>query len=93
MLRAAPECLRALRYVLVERSAVLRAEQRDRLPLEPADEALGPFVRRSTRTRPCPRSRAGPVFTALEELPALAAADAVVIANELLDNLPFGIAE
>ena len=46
VLRAAPDCLRALRYVLVERSAALRAEQRERLPLEPADEALGPFVRR-----------------------------------------------
>ena len=94
VLRAAPACLPALRYVLVERSPALRAEQRERLPMEPADEALGPFVRRApTKTRPCPRPAAGPVFTALEELPALAADDAVVIANELLDNLPFGIAE
>ena len=35
---------------------------------------------------------AGPVFASLEDLPALTV-DAVVLANELLDNLPFGIAE
>jgi SAM-dependent MidA family methyltransferase len=36
---------------------------------------------------------AGPVFAALSELPALHASQAVVLANELLDNLPFGIAQ
>jgi NADH dehydrogenase [ubiquinone] 1 alpha subcomplex assembly factor 7 len=93
VLRAEPECLRALRYVLVERSPALRAEQRERLALEPADEALGPFVRRANDDQAVPAAGAGPVFAALEELPALAAGDAVVIANELLDNLPFGIAQ
>jgi SAM-dependent MidA family methyltransferase len=93
VLRAAPDCLPALRYVLVERSAALRAEQRDRLPLEPADEALGPFVRRSDDDQAVPELGAGPVFTALAEMPALSAADMVVLSNELLDNLPFGIAQ
>jgi NADH dehydrogenase [ubiquinone] 1 alpha subcomplex assembly factor 7 len=93
VLRAAPDCLRALRYVLVERSAVLRAEQRERLAIEPVDEALGPFVRRLDDDTPVPARAAGPVFTALEELPTLSAKDTVVVANELLDNLPFGIAE
>lgn len=93
VLRAAPDCLRTLRYVLVERSAALRAEQRSRLPLEPVDEALGPFVAGPNEDQPEPARRAGPVFTSLEELPALAAGDTVVLANELLDNLPFGIAE
>ena len=93
VLRAAPECLPALRYVLVERSAVLRAEQRDRIQLEPADEALGPFVRRSDDDQAVPELGAGPVFTALAEMPALSAADMVVFSNELLDNLPFGIAQ
>ncbi len=93
VLRARPECLTALRYVLVERSALLRAEQRDRLPLEPVDEALGPFVRSAAEDQAVPEQSAGPVFTALEELPALAASPAVVIANELLDNLPFGVAQ
>jgi SAM-dependent MidA family methyltransferase len=93
VLRAAPDCVRALRYVLVERSAALRAAQREHLPIEPVDEALGPFVRRDDEDRAVPAPLAGPVFTALEELPALAASGAVVIANELLDNLPFGIAQ
>jgi NADH dehydrogenase [ubiquinone] 1 alpha subcomplex assembly factor 7 len=93
ILRAAPECLRALRYVLVERSPRLRAEQRTRLALEPADEALGPFVRASGNDAPVPEENAGPVFTSLGDLPALDGADAVVLANELFDNLVFGIAE
>ena len=91
--RAEPECLRALRYVLVERSEMLRAEQPTRLPMEPPDEALGPFVRVGEDDRPVPAPNAGPVFVSLAELPALDARDAVIIANELLDNLPFGIAE
>ena len=93
VLRAEPACLRALRYVLVERSATLRAEQRDRLAMEPPDEALGPFVRRTAEDEAVPAPSAGPVFTTLPELPALSARAAVVLANELLDNLPFGIAQ
>ncbi len=93
VLRAEPRCRAALRYVLVERSAHLRTEQRERLTLEPPDEALGPFARRAGDEHTVPARDAGPVFVALDELPALAADDAVVIANELLDNLPFGIAQ
>ena len=93
ILRAAPACLPALRYVLVERSPVLRAEQRAHLAMEPADEALGPFVRRADEDQAVPQPSAGPVFTTLEDMPALAANGAVVLANELLDNLPFGIAQ
>jgi SAM-dependent MidA family methyltransferase len=92
VLRAEPECRHALRYVLVERSATLRGAQRELLAMEPVDEALGPFVRRDDEERPVPAAAAGPVCTSLEELPALAASGAIVLANELLDNLPFGIA-
>jgi len=90
--RARPDCERALHYVLVERSAVLREEQRRRLELDPADEALGPFTRAARDEAPAPVAGSGPVFVALEELPALELGG-VVLANELLDNLPFGIAE
>ena len=91
--RRSPTCARALHYVLVERSAALRDEQRERLELEPADEALGPFARDGARRRADRRSSgSGPVFVALDELPALELTG-VVLANELLDNLPFGIAE
>jgi SAM-dependent MidA family methyltransferase len=90
--RARPDCERALHYVLVERSAALRDEQRQRLELDPADEALGPFARAAREDAPVPVAGSGPVFVALDELPALELRG-VVLANELLDNLPFGIAE
>jgi len=77
--------------VLVESSAALREEQRQRLELEPADEALGPFARAAPDDAPAAVAASGPVFVALDELPALEL-DALVLANELLDNLPFGIA-
>jgi NADH dehydrogenase [ubiquinone] 1 alpha subcomplex assembly factor 7 len=93
ILRAEPECLHALRYVLVERSEQLRAEQRTRLPLDPPDEALGPFVRAGEEETAVPVTSVGPVFASLGEMPALQVGAAVVLANELLDNLPFGIAE
>ena len=92
VLRARPACERALRYLLVERSAALRAEQAQRLALEPPDEALGPFVHATAEDEPVPVPAAGPVVASLEDLPAIAF-EGVVFANELLDNLPFGIAE
>jgi SAM-dependent MidA family methyltransferase len=93
ILRARPDFASALRYVLVERSPSLRAEQRTRLPIDPPDEALGPYVRRQGSDAPEPARRAGPVVAALDDLPPIEARDGVVVANELLDNLPFGIAE
>jgi SAM-dependent MidA family methyltransferase len=93
ILRAVDDCKGALRYVLVERSPVLRAEQRARLPIDPPDVALGPFTRAPGSDAPTPAAGTGPVVTALDELPALEARDCLVIANELLDNLPFGIAQ
>jgi len=61
------------------------------LDLEPADEALGPFARQSPDDAPVPLAGTGPIFVALGELPAVELSG-VVLANELLDNLPFGIA-
>ena len=90
VVRAAPRCLSALRYVLVERSPALRAEQRALVALEPPDEALGPYVMGADAPEPVAGS--GPVITSLDELPGIEF-HGVVVANELLDNLPFGIAE
>ncbi|MGH9024740.1 MAG: SAM-dependent methyltransferase [Acidimicrobiia bacterium] len=92
VLRAGPVCAPALRYVLVERSARLREEQRERLPVEPADRALGPAAPGEGGDAPTPVPGIGPVVTALEDLPA-GIDHGVVIANELLDNLPFRIAK
>ena len=93
VLRAGPDCARALRYVLVERAAALRAGQRELLTLEPADRAFGPAVRDDPDEAPRPIEGIGPMVTSLSELPALELSHGVVVANELLDNLPFRVAE
>jgi NADH dehydrogenase [ubiquinone] 1 alpha subcomplex assembly factor 7 len=93
VLRAAPACAPALRYVMVERSAALRAAQREMLVVEPFEYALGPSSPDlSDGGMPMPVQGTGPIVSALEELPALTI-DGVIIANELLDNLPFDLAE
>lgn len=80
VLAARPRCAPALRYVLVERSAVLRARQRSHLStVEPA-VALG-----------AAGGHDGPIVTALGELPS-GPLVGVVLANELLDNLAFDLA-
>jgi len=91
VVRAGPACTAALRYVLVERSDRLRDEQRERLRLEPPDEALGPFLVVDDEP-PEPEPGRGPIVTALAELPAVAVSG-VVLANELLDNLPVHVVE
>ncbi len=94
VLAAAPRCAPALRYVLVERSDELRAAQRDLLVLEPVEDALGPVRPGGDEDDGEPRAVAGlgPIATQLAELPAVQL-DGVVLANELLDNLPFRLVE
>jgi SAM-dependent MidA family methyltransferase len=91
VLGAAPDCAAALRYVLVERSPGLRAAQRDLVRIEPFEDALGPMVR-DDEDAPIPVTGMGPIVTALDDLPAVSL-DGVVLANELLDNLPFRVVE
>jgi NADH dehydrogenase [ubiquinone] 1 alpha subcomplex assembly factor 7 len=93
VLRAEPECSRALRYVLVERASALRVAQRELLTLEPADRAFGPAVRDDPDEAPRPVEDIGPIATSLPEFPAIELTAGVVIANELLDNLPFRLVE
>lgn len=87
VLAAGPTCAAALRYVLVERSAVLRRAQTRHLALADPAEVLGPTgdVDEGTVS---PAAGSGPLVCSLQDLPA-AAIDGVVIANELLDNVPF----
>ena len=73
---ARPTCAPALRWVLVERSAALRARQREHLPV---DAGPGP-------------AGGGPRFSSAADLPA-GPVVGVVLANELLDNLPFRLFE
>ena len=92
VLASEPRCSPALRYVLVERSDARRAEQRDVLVLEPAEDALGPLVHDDADTGAVVAGGLGPIATSLAELPALPVTG-VVLANELLDNLPFRMVE
>ena len=97
VLAAAPACAPALRYLLVERSPVLRARQAEHLALaEPfvvlgssreagdEDDATGPVS--------VDAATVGPIVVSLPDLPA-EPVTGVVIANELLDNLPFRLLE
>jgi SAM-dependent MidA family methyltransferase len=88
VLLAAPECLTALTYVLVERSAALRARHADHLDVSLPSVALGPQVNEDDPTE----RGTGPRLVSLAELPRLSITG-VVLANELLDNLPFHLLE
>jgi SAM-dependent MidA family methyltransferase len=87
VIAAAPECATALRYVLVERSPTLLASLEATMPIEPPALVLGPHTDDDD-----PRTARGPMVTALAELPAQTFVG-VVLANELLDNLPFLLLE
>lgn len=79
ILAAGPDCLGALRYVLVDRMARWRSEQVRRLPLDQPTELLG-------------SSHSGPVFVSVTDMPA-GPLVGVVLANELVDNLAVRILE
>jgi len=88
VLAARPDCSPALRYVLVERSAALRRRQAERLALEPPAQVLGALVAVDPDEGPSAPPGQGPLATSLAALPA-GPLTGVVMANELLDNLPF----
>lgn len=89
---ARPRCSAALRYVLVERSEALRARHATMVPLELPGWVLGPrvFGDADEELEPQSMSGIGPMFASLAELPAQRF-EGVVLANELLDNLPFAL--
>ena len=90
---SAGACRTALRYVLVERSETLRAHQAGRLSLESPATVLGPFAGDGDdEGARVPVGGDGPLATSLAELPA-GPITGVVLANELLDNLPFRLLE
>jgi SAM-dependent MidA family methyltransferase len=93
VLAAEPACAPALRYVLVERSSVLRDRQGEHLALVPPIDVLGPERDPDDDTVTTLRaSGGGPVVCSLEDLPATAV-DGVVLCNELLDDIPFRLLE
>jgi len=78
LLAASPACAAALTYVLVERAAALRAHHHEHLPLSPS-HIVG-------------AGGSGPRVVSRAEPPAVVTTG-VTIANELLDNLPFRLAQ
>lgn len=95
ILASQPECAGSLRYVLVERSATQRASYNERLPLEDPAFVLPPRTpdEGDVPAEPGAGAGTGPLCTGLAELPRIAGTPVVVLANELLDNLPLDLAE
>jgi SAM-dependent MidA family methyltransferase len=89
---ASPRCAPALTYVLVEQSRALRQRHGHDLALTAPQLALPPESEGAERQDRRARPGDGPRFVSLAELPAVAL-DGVVLANELLDNLPFRLLE
>jgi SAM-dependent MidA family methyltransferase len=90
VLAAKPRCLVALTYLLVETSATLR-ERHEELPLTTPQFAFGPATDDDAEVISIDRGT-GPRFVSLGELPAISF-EGIVVANELLDNLPFRLLE
>ena len=84
--RAGAECAPSLVHVMVERSAEQRRAHRDHLAGWIGDLDRGALDALVVR----PRHGDGPVAASAGSLPSTAV-DGVVLANELLDNLPFDI--
>ncbi|MDQ3107525.1 MAG: SAM-dependent methyltransferase [Actinomycetota bacterium] len=94
VLASQPACAPALRYLLVERSPRLRERQPSVLAVEPASTVLGPMGRADDEDDDGAPvlPGGGPRVASLGELP-VGPFTGVVIANELLDNLPFTLLE
>ncbi|HEX4818807.1 MAG TPA: SAM-dependent methyltransferase [Acidimicrobiales bacterium] len=91
VLAARPACLAALRYVLVERSDALRSHHSDHLALESAAHAFAPDRTENEEEARAVDVPTGPILVSLSELPRVGVH--VVVANELLDNLPVDLVE
>jgi len=95
VLQAEPACAPALTYVLVEQSPALRARHGDYLEIDAASHALPPRNRDDADGRVDAEPRdagTGPRIVSLPDLP-VGPFTGVVLANELLDNLPFKLVE
>ncbi|MGB2756609.1 MAG: SAM-dependent methyltransferase [Acidimicrobiia bacterium] len=86
IMNAHPRCADALRYVLVERSAAQREQMADRLVLDSPESVLAHDGEDLVSPGP------GPVAVTLDTLPR-GLPNAVVLANELIDNLAFDVEE
>lgn len=92
VLAARPACAPALRWVLVERSAAQRARHGDHLSLDESAAALPPVPADDTPDPAPVPAPDGPIVVSLAALPS-PARPCLVLANELLDDLPFDLWE
>ncbi|MEX2658675.1 MAG: SAM-dependent methyltransferase, partial [Acidimicrobiales bacterium] len=92
VLASGPSCAPALRYLCAERSPVLRAAIADLLPVEPAANVLGGVGEEDDDRELVVGQQTGPVVAVLDDLPATMFTG-VILANELLDNVPFLLLE
>ena len=91
VLRAAPRCAAALRYLLVDAAEPMRALHRtQRLPIVEASELLGQIDVSEDGDHLVVRGQ-GPLVGSLASLPDEPLH--IILANELLDNLPFDVAQ
>jgi hypothetical protein len=93
MLARGPQCLTALRYVLVEDDAAERAQHSSRLPIESPILVLGPVGHpdgedpEAEPGRPPPIAGIGPLITSLTEAPVVDG-PAAVVATGAVGRLP-----
>ncbi len=93
VLAAQPACAPALRLVLVERSARQRARHGEHLQLEDPSQAFAPDRGDDEEADDEPAAGPrGPIVVSLAAMPRVGR-PCVVVANELLDNLPFDLFE
>ncbi|MGE3621495.1 MAG: SAM-dependent methyltransferase [Acidimicrobiia bacterium] len=92
VLAASPECGPVLRYVLVERSPTQRALHGEHLALEGPAFAFAPRAPVDDEEPGARLPAGGPIVVSLAELPRIEG-PCVVLANELLDDLPVDLAE
>jgi SAM-dependent MidA family methyltransferase len=93
VLAARPACAPALRYVCIERAEVLRERIAGSLPVEPPANVFGAVVHGDDPgAEGLVVPGTGPVVAVLDDLPLLPVTG-MVLANELLDNLPFRLLE
>ena len=90
--RCAPRCSSALRYLLVDRSPMMRDAQRaGRLPFVDLAQFLGGHGPMDDDGELSLDVGQGPLCSQADHLPAVGVH--VVLANELIDNLPFDVFE
>ncbi len=93
VLSAQPSCAAALRYVLVEQSAAQRSAHSRHLRVEDPTAAFASGARPPGEAGGlAPPPPQGPIVVSLSDLPRLPG-PCIVLANELLDNLPFDLVE